>query len=254
MRALETEIRKCRGEINALRSFGNSEPQISELRRRIRAFQAKYDQISEVTGIDKETNRLTVRSQSATGGVSGGASKTPITPITETVINSVKKVNIDGFTESQNAYIQDQHKELLRYARDNNGSNEVAFVYRRGLTDRTIFKGSDDVIDFGNGLDGKGDGLFIMHNHPRNSSFSNIDLKFIVSENDVNALTIVKNNGDIEVLSKSNGYNAEMSRIYLIRAYKKYVFDETNDGQINRAIRYFLDHNGGNFKWIKQQN
>lgn len=107
------------------------------------------------------------------------------------------------------------------------------------------------MIDFGNGLNGKGDGLFIMHNHPRNSSFSNIDLKFIISDDNIKTLTIVKNNGDIEILSKSNIYNAETARVYLIRAYKKYVFDETNDGQINKAIRYFLNHNGGNFEWIK---
>lgn len=118
-------------------------------------------------------------------------------------------------------------------------------------TFRTIFKGSDDVIDFCNGLNGKGDGLFIMHNHPRNGSFSNIDLKFIISDDNINTLTVVKNNGDIEILTKLNSYDAQVAKIHLMRAYKRYVFDETNDGQINKAIQYFLNHNGGNFEWIK---
>lgn len=58
MRALETEIRKSKDEINALKAFGNSEPQIKDLRQRIKAFQNKYNQISEVTGIDKEPKRM----------------------------------------------------------------------------------------------------------------------------------------------------------------------------------------------------
>lgn len=63
MRTLETEIRKSKDEINALKAFGNSEPQIKDLRDRIKAFQAKYDEISEVTGIAKDPKRLTVQRQ-----------------------------------------------------------------------------------------------------------------------------------------------------------------------------------------------
>lgn len=61
MRALETEIRKSKDEINALKAFGHSEPQIQDLQQRIKAFRAKYDQITKVTGIDKEPKRLTVQ-------------------------------------------------------------------------------------------------------------------------------------------------------------------------------------------------
>lgn len=57
MRALEIEIRKLRDEINALKAFGNSVSQINDLRQRIKAFRAKYDQIAEVTGIDRELRR-----------------------------------------------------------------------------------------------------------------------------------------------------------------------------------------------------
>ena len=60
MRACETEIRKCKDEINALKAFGNSDQQIKELRKRIKTVRAKYNEIAEVTGISQEPKRLSV--------------------------------------------------------------------------------------------------------------------------------------------------------------------------------------------------
>ena len=60
MRACETEIRRCKDEINALKAFGNSEQQIKELRKRIKTVRAKYNEIAEVTGISAEPKRMGV--------------------------------------------------------------------------------------------------------------------------------------------------------------------------------------------------
>lgn len=60
LRACETEIRKCKDEINALKSFGNSEAEIKELRRRIKTVRAKYNEIAEITGISQEPKRMSV--------------------------------------------------------------------------------------------------------------------------------------------------------------------------------------------------
>ena len=60
MRACETEIRKCKDEINALKAFGNSDQQIKELRKRIKTVRAKYNEIADITGIGKEPKRLSV--------------------------------------------------------------------------------------------------------------------------------------------------------------------------------------------------
>ncbi len=60
MRGLETEIRKCKDEINALKAFGNSEQQIKELRQRIKTVRAKYNEIAEITGISQEPKRMSV--------------------------------------------------------------------------------------------------------------------------------------------------------------------------------------------------
>ena len=60
LRACETEIRKCKDEINALKAFGNSEQQIKELRKRIKTVRTKYNEIADVTGISVEPKRLSV--------------------------------------------------------------------------------------------------------------------------------------------------------------------------------------------------
>lgn len=60
IRACETEIRRCKDEINALKAFGNSETDIKALRQRIKAVRAKYNEIAEVTGISPEPKRLSV--------------------------------------------------------------------------------------------------------------------------------------------------------------------------------------------------
>lgn len=60
MRGLETEIRKCKDEINALKAFGNSEAEIKALRQRIKTVRAKYNEIAEVTGISPEPKRMSV--------------------------------------------------------------------------------------------------------------------------------------------------------------------------------------------------
>ena len=60
MRACETEIRRCKDEINALKAFGNSEAEIKALRQRIKTVRAKYNEIADVTGISQEPKRLSV--------------------------------------------------------------------------------------------------------------------------------------------------------------------------------------------------
>lgn len=60
MRACETEIRRCKDEINALKAFGNSEAEIKALRQRIKTVRAKYNEIAEITGIGQEPKRMSV--------------------------------------------------------------------------------------------------------------------------------------------------------------------------------------------------
>ncbi len=112
-------------------------------------------------------------------------SKKPITEITEKAIGRVPYVAISGYSEEQCKKIQEQHKNLLRFARDENGNKETAFVFRKDLSDRLEVKGTDDRLDFGGALHGKGTDLIVMHNHPRNSSYSTTDLDFFAGNTEI---------------------------------------------------------------------
>lgn len=86
--------------------------------------------------------------KSAESGIIKEKSSKSITKITDSAISRVPKVNIDGYSYEQCAEIQKQHKQLLEYSRDNNDNKEVAFVFRKDLSDRTKFLGEDDKLDF----------------------------------------------------------------------------------------------------------
>lgn len=58
MRNLEAETRKVKGEINSLKAFGDSQAKILKLQKRLKAYQNKYNEISSVTGISKDLNRM----------------------------------------------------------------------------------------------------------------------------------------------------------------------------------------------------
>ena len=60
LRGIETEVRKMKDEINALKSFGNSSNEIKSLRMKINTYRIKYNEISEITGISQEPKRMSV--------------------------------------------------------------------------------------------------------------------------------------------------------------------------------------------------
>ena len=175
-------------------------------------------------------------------------SKKSITPITDNSVEKIPKVKIKGYSDEQCEKIQRQHKELLKYSRDNNENKEVAFVFDNELKNRKEFKGLDDRLDFGSALYGKD--LFVMHNHPRNSSYSDYDIQFFTTNDNVKSLSIIKNNGNVEVISKTELFTVKKMKTVYKRAFKKYVKQGTNE-EIDKAIEYILKKNGGILEWVK---
>lgn len=195
-----------------------------------------------------ESNSSENVAKSKKGDILKEDSKKPITPITEKAINRVPKVNIEGYTEEQRLEIQKQHKELLKYSIKENNNNEVAFVFRKGLVDLEPFTGSDDIIDFGTSLLGKGDNLVILHNHPRNGSYSTNDL-ILFAEEKVKTLTIVKNNGNVEYLTKNDKFNVDKFKAEYNRLYKKMVLNEDDENEKNRFVKALLSKSKAGVIW-----
>ena len=170
------------------------------------------------------------------------------TPITDNAIANIPLIHPNGYTLEQAYIIREQHRELLRYARENNNGNEVAFVFREGLTDRSIIHGDATSVNMTYALGGKGYNVCVMHNHPTNRSFSANDITTFIHFSELKTVTIVKHNGGVEVISKSDSYDKEAFKTEFRRNLKRYA--KANDTRgIDKAIKQTLLKNGGMVEW-----
>lgn len=256
-RAMERGIRAAKRECMMLQETGDTEG-LQKASLRLRNQREKYRAYCKETGLKQHNDRTQVygydRSKSSKtvwaerkADISEKSSK-PITPITDKSIEKVPNVTIRGYSAAQCDTIRSEHRELLKYSRDNNNGNEVAFVLKNGLTNRKVFTGTDDSLNFGSSLFGSD--LFVMHNHPRNSSYSDTDIAFFLSNDTVKSLSIVKNNGKVEVLTKSEKYDKMQLMNSFKRCYKKHV-KTYSDSEINKAVSAFLSQNEEMIEWIQ---
>ena len=183
-------------------------------------------------------------------GIIKETAKQPITKITDSAINKVPNVRIDGYTKEECDFIQNEHKKLLEYSMINNDSKEVAFVFNSDLANRREFLGEDDRLNLGNELYGKD--LFIMHNHPRNSSYSFNDIVEFVGNDNIKTMTIVKNNGSVETLTKSKEYD-KLSMLKELQRSEKNNIKRNLESEYRKIVDKFLNKHeqGGFLKWTK---
>ena len=253
-RRFERAVRTKQTQADMFRESGNM-AEANMRKKEIATYRAKYDDLCDKLDLTKRTERMrTYKSKSLTNGKNGGIinerSKKNITVITDKAIESVPRVKVTGYTDAQNDFIQQQHKELLKYSRDNNDNKEVAFVFEKGLVNRTECIGSDDSLEFGTALFGKGRDLFVMHNHPRNSGFSDRDIMVFLNNDEIKTITVVKNSGAIETLTKTDAYNRQNAIIELARQYRKNVKND-NDAEVSKAINGFLNRYMEGLEWKK---
>lgn len=170
--------------------------------------------------------------------------KGPITKITDSVINDFPAVKVDWFTEDQNKQFRSLHKELLQTSRDKNNCFETAFIVSGDLSRKTIVFGDETTISIpplSTGLNS-----WILHNHPRNSSLSIEDIAAVTIPG-YQGITIAKNNGGLEILTKSpNCDNIRLQndvRRFLIRKPNK-----ISDSDAQKMISKWVEK--GWVKWL----
>lgn len=287
-RRLETTMRAQRQKIKLLEEGGADEQAIINARARYVKTSDEYVNFSKSVGLSQQWDRVTVGSNtvkgitkpkkaemplrgiknvddgkirgmnsnkhianSSKGDILKEESKKSITPITDKAIERVPKVDIDGYSEEQRVEIQKQHKELLKFSKEHNQNKEVAFVFREDLTDKTPLLGADDHLNFGTSLSGKGNNLMILHNHPRNSSFSDVDISLFKNLKSLKTLTIVKNNGDVEFITKGDNFNDEVFKLEYNRLKKKMVKNNT-DAEYDKFISKLLNKTKSGVIWSEK--
>lgn len=275
-RQLETAMRADRQKIELLTQGGADDDTITGAKVRYFQRQDEYVKFSKAMGLPEQWERVTVNGKNALGsklpkkaesvnkitaenvaksgksGIIKEKSKKPITPITDKAISCIPKVDIEGYTEEQCLEIQKQHKELLKFSKEQNENKEVAFLLKNDVSKMITepIKGTDEKIDFGSALQGKD--LFVMHNHPRNSSYSLNDIIEFIKNDSIKTFTIVKNDGNIEVLTKLKGYD-RLSLLTELQRMEKKRIKTGSDSEYRKVIDKFLSKHqeGGLFEWKK---
>lgn len=275
-RQLETAMRADRQKIELLTQGGADDDTITGAKAKYFQRQDEYVKFSKAMNLPQQWERITVDGKNALGsklpkkaesvnkitaesvaksgksGIIKEKSKKPIAPITDKAISRIPKVDIEGYTEEQCLKIQKQHKELLKFSKEQNENKEVAFVLKNDVSKMITepIKGTDEKIDFGSALQGKD--LFVMHNHPRNSSYSLNDIIEFIKNDSIKTFTIVKNDGNIEVLTKLKGYDRLSLLTELQRMGKKRI-KTGSDSEYRKVIDKFLSKHqeGGLFEWKK---
>lgn len=275
-RQLETAMRADRQKIELLTQGGADDDTITGAKVRYFQRQDEYVKFSKAMGLPEQWERVTVNGKNALGsklpkkaesvnkitaesvaksgksGIIKEKSKKPITPITDKAISRIPKVDIEGYTEEQCLEIQKQHKELLKFSKEQNENKEVAFLLKNDVSKMITepIKGTDEKIDFGSALQGKD--LFVMHNHPRNSSYSLNDIIEFIKNDSIKTFTIVKNDGNIEVLTKLKGHD-RLSLLTELQRMEKKRIKTGSDSEYRKVIDKFLSKHqeGGLFEWKK---
>ena len=75
-------------------------------------------------------------------------------------------------------------------------------------------------------------------------------MALFLGNDDLKTLTIVKNNGSIEVLTKTSLYDKSTALTAYKRQFKKYVKSNA-DKEIDNAINHFLSSGKGGIQWLK---
>ncbi len=119
------------------------------------------------------------------------------------------------------------------------------------MQDKSIYEGTADGIDLGYALSGKGEAIVILHNHPRNRSFSLKDLNMFISVSEIKTLTIVKNNGSVEIITKTGNFNSIKAKILLTRNYKRNT-KVYSDSEYDKTVKQTLLNKEGGILWIKK--
>lgn len=135
--------------------------------------------------------------------------------ITEQAIDKVNEINPKGFTSDNNKFIKEVHRDLLKVAKEENNSNEVACVVDLIANKKTKFiKGERHEVDIYSDSDmfhllhsAKDNSLVLCHNHPGLTDFSANDIGVFMRHDTIKTMTIVTNQGHVRYISKGEHFD-----------------------------------------------
>ncbi|WP_294685716.1 minor capsid protein [uncultured Finegoldia sp.] len=160
-----------------------------------------------------------------------------IYPISKQTIDKVSSPYIDSLSKEENSKITELHKSLLEFARDKNESMEVAYKMNSLFEKPDIILGTKTDLNLGHN-----ETKFVFHNHPNNEFFSDKDILYFLSSENIKFISIIKHDGSINILEKTGDFDLKKSVIEFKRSEQKYKdkFAKDTQKRYNLIVEHFL--------------
>ena len=158
--------------------------------------------------------------------------------ITDIAIDKTTHKNIPDLTDEQNQKINLAHRTLLTIAKNDNDSNEVAYLIDLNSDETAKKLGSEHEVNiFENpiavSMAGHSNSLFLTHNHPSTKDFSYSDLGVFLSNDSFKGISVVSNTGKVHILYKSDRYDFDKAYEAIIDIKSNYKeYNEETDAAI----------------------
>ncbi len=166
--------------------------------------------------------------------------------ITDIAIEKAEAPDIPYFTTEQNQKFKELNKELLRKAKNENDSNEVAFLFDPNtLSFEYEFGDVNSVNILYNPLardmlrtsDDKS--LFLLHNHPSTKTFSYSDIGVLLTNDKIGGMTAVSNYGVVNTVYKTPKYNAELA-LRIMKDIRSNYPKDLSEADDHAIVKQFL--------------
>lgn len=214
----------------------------------LRQYRAAGSDVNALRRVNYAKNRERINAQKRAAYALRQKNRGQKVAITDIAIQKVPLVAPNGADHRTAFFIQETHKELLRFAQKQNDSNEVACLLDLTTGEKLDFVKGDQIS-----VDIEGDAasyhwlrhspeksLMLCHNHPGQSYFSDSDLVLFLEHGAIGTLSIVTNQGKVWTISKTQGYNFKTA----FSEFKKCIL--ASNGNHDNAIDSFLK-NGYNY-------
>ena len=214
----------------------------------LRRYRAAGSDVNALRRVEYAKNKERINAQKRAAYALRQKNRGQKVAITDIAIQKVPLVAPNGADHQTAFFIQETHKELLRFAQKQNDSNEVACLLDLTTGEKLDFVKGDQIS-----VDIEGDAasyhwlrhspeksLMLCHNHPGQSYFSDSDLVLFLEHGAIGTLSIVTNQGKVWTISKTQGYNFKTA----FSEFKKCIL--TSNGNHDKAIDSFLK-NGYNY-------
>ena len=214
----------------------------------LRRYRAAGSDVNALRRVNYARNRERINAQKRAAYALRQKNRGQKVAITDIAIQKVPLVAPNGADHQTAFFIQETHKELLRFAQKQNDSNEVACLLDLTTGEKLDFvKGDQISVDIERDAasyhwlrNSPEKSLMLCHNHPGQSYFSDSDLVLFLEHEAIGTLSIVTNQGKVWTISKTQGYNFKTA----FSEFKKCIL--ASNGNHDNAIDSFLK-NGYNY-------